>query len=275
MYVHYFHLLTRNDTLWDIDIIALLIISALLLSIFICWQWSLERIHDLQRRNSHKPKMKFLGMKLPPPIMKLSLWGRARGRFAAVMIIAFLSCSAFIGWAFWSQVRLRVRQSHYPLLLTIFQQALPTRLQINLTASSGSQGNYDDGRGIPMQSFYWFHSRSYTDGDPYMWAYFRTFVFLSDLDPITAIGMAGATIGCVLMATIKPYATYWAFVFPSMVVSVLGSELIYTAGTLYIAKITPPDEQSLAAGIFQTMVQVRNSQYHLIEDSLTSKTLCS
>jgi hypothetical protein len=58
------------------------------------------------------------------------------------------------------------------------------------------------------------------------------------------------------MAAINPHAIYWVFVFPSMVVSVLGNELVYTAGTLYIAKIALPHEQSLAAAVFQTMTQV-------------------
>lgn len=70
------------------------------------------------------------------------------------------------------------------------------------------------------------------------------------------MGTAGAAIACVLMAVINPNVTYWAFTFPSLLVSVLGSDLVYTAGTLYIAKISLAHEQSLAAAGFQTMGQV-------------------
>jgi hypothetical protein len=84
-----------------IDIIALLVTGVLFLSAFICWQWYLERVDNLRQR-THSP---LCGMRLPPPIMKLSLWCRANGGFAAMMIIAFMSSSAFIGWTFWIQVQ--------------------------------------------------------------------------------------------------------------------------------------------------------------------------
>jgi hypothetical protein len=43
--------------------------------------------------------------RLPPPLMKISLWARANGRFTAVMAIALLTWSSFIAWTFWVQVR--------------------------------------------------------------------------------------------------------------------------------------------------------------------------
>jgi hypothetical protein len=38
--------------------------------------------------------------------MKLSLWTRAKGKFAAMQAIAFLQWAAFLSWYFWAQVRL-------------------------------------------------------------------------------------------------------------------------------------------------------------------------
>lgn len=67
------------------------------------------------------------------------------------------------------------------------------------------------------------------------------------------LGTAGA---CILFALINPRATYWAFGFPATVLSVFGVDFVFTAGTLYNAKISLPHEQSLAAALFQTMVQV-------------------
>ncbi len=67
----------------------------------------------------------------------------------------------------------------------------------------------------------------------------------------------GTAIACLLYAIINPRATYWAYGFPSMVLSVLGVEFVFTSGTLYIAKISLPHEQSLAGAVFQTMTQVR------------------
>jgi len=37
-----------------------------------------------------------VSMWTPPPLMKLSIWGRAKGRFAVIMIIAFLNWSSFM-----------------------------------------------------------------------------------------------------------------------------------------------------------------------------------
>ena len=39
-----------------------------------------------------------------PPLMKLSLWRRANGRFAAVQLIAFLEWASYISWGFWALV---------------------------------------------------------------------------------------------------------------------------------------------------------------------------
>ena len=50
--------------------------------------------------------------------------------------------------------------------------------------------------------------------------------------------------------------TYWAFGFPAATIVVVGADFVYAAGTLFIAKISLPHEQSLAGGLFQTMTQV-------------------
>ena len=38
------------------------------------------------------------------PLLRLKLWTRAHGRFAAIMSIAFLNWSAFISFILWTQV---------------------------------------------------------------------------------------------------------------------------------------------------------------------------
>lgn len=68
------------------------------------------------------------------------------------------------------------------------------------------------------------------------------------------LGTAGA---CILFAVIDPKATYWAFGFPATIISVMGVDFVFTSGTLYVAKISLPHEQSLSAALFQTMTQVR------------------
>lgn len=72
------------------DIIALLVVGVILLLVFLGWQYYLE----------HEPSGKSR-----PPLMKLSLWTRAEGKFAVMQSIAFLEWSAFMSWTFWAQVR--------------------------------------------------------------------------------------------------------------------------------------------------------------------------
>lgn len=49
---------------------------------------------------------------------------------------------------------------------------------------------------------------------------------------------------------------YWAFGFPAAICSVIGADFVFAAGTIFVAKIALPHEQSLAGGLFQTMTQV-------------------
>ena len=68
------------------DIIALLIVGVALLVAFIVWEDYLGRKTTL------------------PPLMRLDIWTRARGKFAAVQIIAFLEWSSFMSWILWVQL---------------------------------------------------------------------------------------------------------------------------------------------------------------------------
>jgi hypothetical protein len=78
------------------------------------------------------------------------------------------------------------------------------------------------------------------------------------LTSITVIGTLGSSLACLLFAVIIPSAPYWAFGFPGAIVSVLGADFVFAAGTLYVAQVVEPQEQSLAGGLFQTMTQVSN-----------------
>jgi hypothetical protein len=60
---------------------------------FILLQWYLEKWYLERSDGAH-----------PPPLMKLSLWTRAKGKFAVVQAIAFLEWAAFLSWNFWAQV---------------------------------------------------------------------------------------------------------------------------------------------------------------------------
>lgn len=73
----------------------------------------------------------------------------------------------------------------------------------------------------------------------------------------TVSGTMATGAGCLLFALINPSASYWAFGFPAAVLTVFGADFIFASGTLFVARVALPHEQSLAGGVFQTVTQVR------------------
>jgi hypothetical protein len=60
----------------------------------------------------------------------------------------------------------------------------------------------------------------------------------------------------IFFAVVQPSETYWAYGLPSAILSVFGADFVFSAGTLFIAKVALPHEQSVAGALFQTMTQV-------------------
>ena len=51
--------------------------------------------------------------------------------------------------------------------------------------------------------------------------------------------------------------TYWPVEFPALWLSVLGVDIVFPIGSLFVAKIALPHEQSMAGALFTAMTQVR------------------
>jgi hypothetical protein len=49
---------------------------------------------------------------------------------------------------------------------------------------------------------------------------------------------------------------YWAFGFPAAIFAVFGADFVFACGSIFIAKVSLPHEQSVSGAIFQTMTQV-------------------
>jgi hypothetical protein len=86
--------------------------------------------------------------------------------------------------------------------------------------------------------------------------WFLFFAVLIHYTP-SASGTLASALAPLLFAVIDPRASYWAFGFPAACLSVVGMDFVFAAGTLFIAGVSSPDEQSVAGGVFQTMTQVR------------------
>lgn len=64
-----------------------------------------------------------------------------------------------------------------------------------------------------------------------------------------------------LFAIIDTSAPYWAYGFPAAVSSVFGADFIFSSGSLFVAKVAKPEEQSVAGGLFNTLTAVREASH--------------
>lgn len=71
-----------------------------------------------------------------------------------------------------------------------------------------------------------------------------------------AFGALATSFSALLWATIKPSAIYWQYGFPAAVLAVCGADFVFSTGTLFIAKVTSPSEQSVAGALFQTLTSL-------------------
>ncbi|KAI6037704.1 major facilitator superfamily domain-containing protein [Pisolithus marmoratus] len=192
-------------------IIASLVIGVFLVAVFLAWERHLEKALN----DPNRPK----SIWTPPPLMKLSLWARANGRAAVILVIAFLNWAGFLSWSLWAQLYyqnyLQLTEIHtmvrfIPMFITgilcnFFVALVVSRLSLVIFVVSG-----------------------------------------------TLITASAA----MLFALINPAATYWAFGFPSTVLIVFGADFVYSAGTIFLAKIANHGEHSVVGALFQTMTQI-------------------
>ncbi|KAF7976799.1 hypothetical protein HWV62_5654 [Athelia sp. TMB] len=193
-------------------IIALLIIGVLAMVLFVAWEHYLESVH------TRTPEKAAAGLWTPPPLMKLSIWGRAKGRFAVAMLVAFLNWSSFLSWVFWVQLYYQDYLMLSPILTMV--RLLPMFV-------TGVLCNFAIALCIGRLSLVY----------------------------IVAIGTVLTGTASLLFALIDPASPYWAFGFPAAVVSVFGADFVFASGTIFVAKIALPHEQSLAGALFNTMTQ--------------------
>ncbi len=80
-----------------------------------------------------------------------------------------------------------------------------------------------------------------------------------DVALILMFGTALTGVANIFFAVIKADASYWATGFPSAILCVFGADFVFSAGTIFIAKVSLPHEQSVAGALFQTMTQLGTS----------------
>lgn len=73
------------------------------------------------------------------------------------------------------------------------------------------------------------------------------------------MGATATGLSALLFAIIDPAASFWQYGFPAAILAVFGADFIFACGTLFIAKVSLPGEQSVAGALFQTVTQLGTS----------------
>jgi hypothetical protein len=218
-------------------IIALLIVGVAFVILFLLWQGYLERIHTA-RFGTRK------SIWTPPPILPLSIWTRAKGRLAAVVLIALLTFMSFMSWNFWIQLYYQDYLRLSPI------KAMVRMLPMVFT---GVSCNVVVAFVIGRVSVVWFM------GMFFLLPLISVFMCFVTGSCLAAIGTSVTSLAPLLLALVKPSASYWTYDFFGAIASVCGADFVFSSGTLFVAKVVAEHEQSVAGGLFQTMAQLGTS----------------
>ncbi|KDQ19284.1 hypothetical protein BOTBODRAFT_434411 [Botryobasidium botryosum FD-172 SS1] len=153
------------------------------------------------------------------PLMRLNLWKRADGRFAVMQFVGFLVWAAFSSWIFFAVLYYQTYLGLSPVLSMV--RMLPMIIA-----------------GIILNVI--------------------VFLAVAHIPGVVLIsfGCLATAAGCLLFAIIDPSASYWAFSFPGTILIVVGADFAYATGSIFVAKVALPHEQSLAGGVYNTVIQV-------------------
>ncbi|KAI0636359.1 efflux transporter [Trametes polyzona] len=155
----------------------------------------------------------------PPPLMNVSIWTRASGKLGVMLIIAFLQYGGFQCFSFWIQLYYQNYVGLSPILTMV--RLIPmfvTGCLCNLLVA--------------------------------------LVVGRISLMILIVIGTTLTGVANLLFAVIDPDAPYWAFGFPAAILAVFGADFVFAAGTLFVAKVCLPHEQSVGGALFNTLTQV-------------------
>ncbi|KAF2491371.1 major facilitator superfamily transporter [Lophium mytilinum] len=73
---------------------------------------------------------------------------------------------------------------------------------------------------------------------------------------LMGVGACSYTL-CFLLAAVNRHSdSYWAFIFPALIFSVIGADLEFNVANMYVLSSLPPERQSIAGSIFQTVTKL-------------------
>ena len=147
------------------------------------------------------------------------MWTRANGRFAVMQTIACVNSAAFGCWLVWVQLYYQMYLHLSPI------QTIPRMVPLFVV-------------GIAAVVF--------------------IALMIGRINAMYIVATGTLMTGCadLLFAVIDPSAPFWAFCFPSASLVAIGADFTFAAGTLFVAKVSHPHEQSVAGALFQAMTQI-------------------
>ncbi|MCJ1433734.1 hypothetical protein MMC27_003099 [Xylographa pallens] len=151
------------------------------------------------------------------PLMPLHIW-RDRD-FSLLMVIVWLGFSAFPPASFWLALYMQRIQHLSPLLVAV--HLLPQAIM-------GTTTNIVAGLILHRVS--------------------NKLIML--------VGAVCYTVSFLLLALQKQDSSYWAFIFPSLNLMVIGADLEFNVANMYVMSALPAHQQSIAGGIFQTLTRL-------------------
>ena len=264
------------------DIIALLIVGVLLLVLFVLWERHLEEVHEEGGPLSQR-------WWTPPPLMPVSIWLRANGKLAAMLGITFLEWCSFNVFTFWVQVRFPVSaeggvcvslpsiHTHSAVFQLYYQDYLslsPILTMVRLLPMSvtGVTCNVIIALVVGRVPLVYLVRTSLSPSSRPSPAHLLTPVLSP---PLLVIGTLLTGASNLLFALINPSAPYWAFGFPAAIVTVFGADFVFATGTLFIARVCLPHEQSVGGALFQTLTQLGTAFGLAISTVVFNATLSS
>ncbi|KAI0788398.1 efflux transporter [Fomes fomentarius] len=155
----------------------------------------------------------------PPPLMPVSIWTRSKGKLAVMLIVAFFEWCSFNSFTYWIQLYYQSYLGLNPILTMV--RLLPmfvTGVACNVVIA--------------------------------------LVVGHVNVVILIVIGTLFTGLANLLFAVIVPSAPYWAFGFPAAILSVFGADFVFASGTLFVAKVCLPHEQSVGGALFQTLTQL-------------------
>lgn len=203
-------------------IIAVIVVSVFLIACFFVWE------HFVEHRTSR------------PPLMRLALWTRSKGKLAAVYFIGGISWMGFT--TFFYNGTLFFQNVQGASVITAMLRFLPSTI-------SGLICN----------------------------VVVAKIVHIVPGHLLICFGIAATGVANIFMALSDADAMYWKLPFNAMWLAVLGADFLISVGSIFVSTLALPEEQSVAGALFQTMVQLGGALglafVNVVQTSITMKQM--